>query len=109
MLVSPPNACASAFEAAALAPDSPQIPVTVSIGVAYGLPNVAIDKIIERADAVLYRAKENGRNRVEPDQEMVVPDANAGRREQARGSQPQTAAPATVRAVPALSVPIMVR
>ena len=27
-----------AFEAAALAPDSPQIPVTVSIGVASGLP-----------------------------------------------------------------------
>ncbi len=51
----------AAFEAAALAPDSPQIPVTVSIGVACGLPNVAIDKIIERADAVLYRAKENGR------------------------------------------------
>ena len=41
-----------AFEAAALAPDSPQIPVTVSIGVASGLPTANIDEIIERADAV---------------------------------------------------------
>ncbi len=109
------NACVAAervraaFEAAALAPDSPQIPVTVSIGVAYGLPNVAIDKIIERADAMLYRAKENGRNRVEPDQEMVVPDANPGGANKPADRQPQTAAPATVRAVQALSVPIMVR
>jgi diguanylate cyclase (GGDEF)-like protein len=109
------NACVAAervraaFEAAALAPDSPQIPVTVSIGVAYGLPNVAIDKIIERADAMLYRAKENGRNRVEPDQEMVVPDANPSGANKPADHLPQTAAPATVRAVQALSVPIMVR
>jgi hypothetical protein len=81
----------------------------VSIGIAYGLPNVAIDKIIERADAMLYRAKENGRNRVEPDQEMVVPDANPGSANKPADRQPQTAAPATVRAVQALSVPIMVR
>ncbi len=109
------NACVAAervraaFEAAALAPDSPQIPVTVSIGVAYGLPTAALDKIIERADAMLYRAKENGRNRVEPDQEMVVPDANPGGPNKPVDRQPQTAAPATVRAVQALSVPIMVR
>ena len=62
----------SAFEAAALAPDSPQIPATVSIGVACGLPNVSIDVLIARADAVLYRAKANGRNRVEPDEELIT-------------------------------------
>jgi diguanylate cyclase (GGDEF)-like protein len=67
----------AAFEAAALAPDSPQIPVTVSIGVACGLPTANIDNIIERADAVLYRAKENGRNRVEADEELVTPGACA--------------------------------
>ena len=66
-----------AFEAAALAPDSPQIPVTVSIGVACGLPTASIDTMIECADTMLYRAKENGRNRVEADQDMVMPDANA--------------------------------
>jgi diguanylate cyclase (GGDEF)-like protein len=104
----------AAFEAAALAPDGPQIPVTVSIGVAYGLPTAAIDKIIERADAVLYRAKENGRNRVEPDQEMVVPGAGVGGgtvggADKLLDQKPAAAAPATIRAVPALSVPILVR
>ncbi len=61
----------SAFEKAAVAPDSPQIPVTVSIGVACGLPSVSINVLITRADAVLYRAKANGRNRVELDDEMM--------------------------------------
>ncbi len=61
----------SAFEKAAVAPDSPQIPATVSIGVACGMPNVSIDVLIARADAVLYRAKANGRNRIEPDDEMI--------------------------------------
>jgi diguanylate cyclase (GGDEF)-like protein len=99
----------SAFEAAALAPDSPQIPVTVSIGVACGQPNVAVDKIIERADAVLYRAKANGRNRVEPDQDLVVPDTDAPGAAKPSGYAPAAAGAATVRAVPALAVPIMVR
>ncbi len=109
------NACIAAervrvaFEAAALAPDSPQIPVTVSIGVAYGLPTAAIDKIIERADAVLYRAKENGRNRVEPDQDMVVPDAAVAGANKPADHKPATAAPAAIRTVAALTVPIMVR
>ncbi len=62
----------SAFERAAVAPGSPQIPATVSIGVACGMPDVSIDVLIARADAVLYRAKANGRNRVEPDETMVV-------------------------------------
>ncbi|MGA7430657.1 MAG: GGDEF domain-containing protein [Xanthobacteraceae bacterium] len=96
-----------AFEAAALAPDSPQIPVTVSIGVASGLPTANIDEIIERADAVLYRAKESGRNRVEADEELVVPQAHAD-----GARKPTEHAPAAAKAgpVPAVvTVPIMVR
>jgi diguanylate cyclase (GGDEF)-like protein len=94
----------AAFEAAALSPDSPQIPVTVSIGVACGLPTANIDTIIERADAVLYKAKDNGRNRVEADEELVVPEAHV---EGAR--QPAVAALAPSGAVRAATVPIMVQ
>ena len=93
----------AAFEKAALAPDSPQIPVTVSIGVAHGLPTVPIDQLIERADAMLYRAKDNGRNRVEPDRDMVV--APEPRRDHAVLEQP--AVPRYP--LPSLSVPILVR
>jgi diguanylate cyclase (GGDEF)-like protein len=66
----------AAFEAAAIAPDSPQIAATVSIGVACGLPSASIDILIARADAALYRAKGNGRNRVERDDEMVCGGGN---------------------------------
>jgi diguanylate cyclase (GGDEF)-like protein len=96
-----------AFEAAALASDSRQIPVTVSIGVASGLPTANIDKIIERADAVLYKAKENGRNRVEADEVLVVPEAHAD-----GARKPAEHAPAAAKAGPvpvAVTVPIMVR
>lgn len=43
------------------------IPVTVSIGVSIMMPAHANEEALVRdADAALYRAKENGRNRVEP-------------------------------------------
>jgi diguanylate cyclase (GGDEF)-like protein len=93
----------SAFEKAAVAPGSPQIPATVSIGVACGMPDVSIDILIARADAVLYRAKANGRNRVEPDDEMIVGGKERlvdGRAQMKLISMP---------AVSALTVPILVR
>jgi diguanylate cyclase (GGDEF)-like protein len=54
--------------------DGRQIAVTVSIGVAAGSPSTAIDGLIARADEALYRAKENGRNRVEiaPERDEVT-------------------------------------
>ena len=38
---------------------------TVSIGVAFGRSDYKLDELLELADEALYRAKENGRNRVE--------------------------------------------
>lgn len=57
--------CASATEPAGR--------VTVSIGVAQYNPEEEWALSMERADAMLYQAKERGRNRVEYDSEMTVP------------------------------------
>jgi diguanylate cyclase (GGDEF)-like protein len=61
----------AAFETATNDADALGIPATVSIGVACGSPNAAIELLIARADAALYRAKSNGRNRVELADEAV--------------------------------------
>lgn len=45
--------------------DEFSIPVTVSAGVTVSKKNDTIEYIIERADQLLYQAKNNGRNRVE--------------------------------------------
>jgi diguanylate cyclase (GGDEF)-like protein len=55
----------AALAAASIVHEGRRIAVTVSIGVASDSPAAAIDSLITRADEVLYRAKENGRNRVE--------------------------------------------
>jgi diguanylate cyclase (GGDEF)-like protein len=59
-----------------------RIAATVSIGVASGSPTTAIDALITRADDALYRAKENGRNRVEiaadPDDATAVSSGQTG-------------------------------
>jgi diguanylate cyclase (GGDEF)-like protein len=51
--------------AASVVCNGKNIAVTVSIGIASGAPTIAIDLLIARADEALYRAKENGRNRIE--------------------------------------------
>jgi diguanylate cyclase (GGDEF)-like protein len=66
------------------------IAATVSIGVASGSPTTAIDVLIARADDALYRAKENGRNRVEiaaePDEATATTHGHAKAQAQAAPS-----------------------
>jgi diguanylate cyclase (GGDEF)-like protein len=86
----------SAFASATLDPASPGIPATVSIGVACGSPNAAIETLIARADSALYRAKANGRDRVELADEAVPaqqPAAPVVRLRTARLQRPAHTAP----------------
>jgi diguanylate cyclase (GGDEF)-like protein len=55
----------AAFQAACKEIASRRIDATVSIGVASAIAPAAIDVLLERADAALYRAKANGRNCIE--------------------------------------------
>ena len=76
---------------AAFAVAGAEFPATVSVGVACGSPAAALDALIARADAALYRAKMNGRDRVETDAEAV---AAAADRPAQRGASVRATAPA---------------
>lgn len=49
------------------------MPLTVSIGVAILRPDESIDAWLRRADMALYRAKQEGRNRVCAEEEVKIP------------------------------------
>ncbi len=49
----------------ALAKSGQSVSVNLSVGVALARPGEPVEEMIRRADEALYRAKENGRNRVE--------------------------------------------
>jgi diguanylate cyclase (GGDEF)-like protein len=55
----------AAFQNAAVEICSHRVDATVSVGVAAGEAPVLIDQLLQRADIALYRAKSNGRNRIE--------------------------------------------
>lgn len=44
--------------------DEKHLPITVSIGLAEWLPGESLELLLERADQQMYRAKQQGRNRV---------------------------------------------
>ncbi len=65
----------AAFQEAGVVISGHEMGATVSIGVATGIAPVELDPMLARADAALYRAKHNGRNRVEFDQPDAEPVA----------------------------------
>jgi len=81
----------AALAEASLVSNGQRVAVTVSIGVACGAPSDVIDHIIGRADAALYRAKAQGRNRVAmADDKIDLETANqpaGGRRRDVRSAQ----------------------
>ncbi|HXZ09606.1 MAG TPA: diguanylate cyclase, partial [Paraburkholderia sp.] len=59
--------------------DGSSLAVTASLGVAlYHDSETDLSATLERADAALYRAKEGGRNRVEPEAPMDQRDQPSG-------------------------------
>jgi diguanylate cyclase (GGDEF)-like protein len=54
-----------AFAASGIAVDDAPVETTVSIGIAGGPPGTELEVLLAAADAALYQAKRNGRNRVE--------------------------------------------
>jgi diguanylate cyclase (GGDEF)-like protein len=62
-----------AFEAAGVTVAGCDLNATVSIGAASGQPGTDIVALLAAADSALYRAKANGRNRVEATQEGEMP------------------------------------
>jgi len=57
-----------AFQAAGVVISGHEIGATVSIGIVTATAPAQLDALLARGDAALYRAKHNGRNRVEFDQ-----------------------------------------
>jgi predicted signal transduction protein with EAL and GGDEF domain len=88
----------AALAATPIVSNGGSIAATVSIGVASGSPTTAIDVLIARADDALYRAKKNGRNRVEIAAGPVDATATSPDHAQALAqAKAQVQAPASVR------------
>ncbi len=80
-----------AFEAAGVTVAGCDLHATVSIGAASGQPGTDIVALLAAADAALYRAKANGRNRVEAKQGEEMPTLFATTRVRADRADRQVA------------------
>ncbi len=78
----------AAFAAAGAEFDGRQIAATVSAGVASGSPLATVEALIAQADAALYRAKMNGRDRVETADEAVAAAPERRTTERSAGGRP---------------------
>jgi diguanylate cyclase (GGDEF)-like protein len=81
-----------AFETAGVTIAGCELNATVSIGAACGQPGTDIVALLGAADAALYRAKANGRNRVELKEDAEMPVLFATARSQAERAERQAAA-----------------
>jgi diguanylate cyclase (GGDEF)-like protein len=68
----------TAFQIAGMEIASHRMGATVSIGLACAVAPTEIDPLLARADAALYRAKNNGRNRIEVAESFLTPEAPSG-------------------------------
>ncbi|MGD0332928.1 MAG: GGDEF domain-containing protein [Xanthobacteraceae bacterium] len=78
----------AAFAAAGAEFDGRQIAATVSTGVASGSPLATVEALIAQADAALYCAKMNGRDRVETADEAVAAAPERRTTERSAGGRP---------------------
>lgn len=78
----------AAFAAVGAEVEGQPIAATVSVGVACGSPLASVEALIASADAALYRAKMNGRNRVETAHEPVAAAPERRAKEHSAGGWP---------------------
>ncbi len=79
----------SAFQAASITVAGCNLNATVSVGAASGPPGTDIVGLLAAADAALYRAKANGRNRIEVEEEPLVSSGSAPTRPRAVARAPR--------------------
>jgi len=79
-----------AFESSGIVVEDGPVDTTVSIGVAGGPAGTELEVLLAAADAALYQAKRNGRNRVEAAEELPLSLEKWRRKTAGYAAQPQS-------------------